>query len=65
VEVDCAIKRLMAEVQKGFDSVKTEEDWISEEAAKKRLCIDDDCRGTQFAPTNNRVCCGATDPKII
>ena len=41
--VDCAVKRLMAEVQKGFDSVKTEEDWISEETAKERVYANDCC----------------------
>ena len=32
-----AVARLMAEIQTGWDSVKAEEDWISEEAAYQLL----------------------------
>ncbi len=35
-----SVARLMAEIQAGFDSVKTESDWISEEDAYKLLEAD-------------------------
>ncbi len=35
-----SLARLMAEIQAGFDSVKTESDWISEEDAYKLLETD-------------------------
>lgn len=35
-----ALDMLMAEAQKGFDSIKTEDDWISEEEAARRFGIE-------------------------
>ena len=32
-----SISRLMAEIQKGWDSIKTDADWVSEEAAYRIL----------------------------
>ena len=36
-----AVARLMTEIQKGWDSVKTESDWISEDNAYRILGVDD------------------------
>lgn len=36
-----ATTRLMAEIQKGWDSVKTEEDWVREEDAYKALGVEE------------------------
>lgn len=36
-----AVARLMAELQKGWDSVKTESDWVSEDDAYRLLGVDE------------------------
>lgn len=36
-----AIARLMAEIQKGWDSVSCDSDWISEDEAYRRLGVDE------------------------
>lgn len=36
-----AVTRLMAELQKGVDSVKTESDWVSEDEAYRLLGVDE------------------------
>lgn len=36
-----AVSRLMAELQKGLDSVKTEADWVSEDDAYRLLGVDE------------------------
>ncbi len=39
ISKDIAIDRLMAEIRAGHDSVRTEEDWVSEEEMLARLGI--------------------------
>ena len=36
-----AVARLMAEIQKGWDSVKMESDWVSEDDAYRMLGVDE------------------------
>ena len=36
-----AAKRFLAEVQKGWDSVKSEDNWVSQEEAMRRLGLDE------------------------
>lgn len=36
-----AVTRLMAELQKGWDSIKTESDWVSEDDAYRMLGVDE------------------------
>ena len=36
-----AVARLMTEIQKGWDSVKTESDWVSEDDAYRMLGVDE------------------------